>query len=382
MATKQRKNSSNKKAAEKGVTPAYVQLNVRDRKKKESNGRVPTMLTNHLYKQNDLNLFTDEEEKERDLAIAQKAEIFSFLNKNSVFDNSTIRTLYSLCFCLTKDNDDDILNFSKISAENQSIQQSKYVTRELPIKEFVKFMFGSRGLHDRAIGVIKEVITLSSIPVSWQYEIRDKDGNLQRWRKIAPFIHYEIDLPDANSRDANSVLEDIYNQGTMSITIGRPLLQNLEKRFAAIPKALITEWGKEGTQNEIFPILLNELLSLLGNYRSAAYKLKKRVEEENKTNNVSQEEGEKILSEKLKEILTCRILFKSIAENSVYDYVTKGRWDRMEEQVEKNMKFFRDKISLITEFKITGRGSNKVLEFVFNLDYPVSKDLPEEENME
>jgi len=378
MAIKQGKNSGNKKASEISVTPGYVQLKVSDQKKKDSNGRIPTMLTSHLYKQNELTLFTDKEEIDRDREIAQKAEIFDFLSKNSIFDNGTIRTLFSLCFCLTKDSNEDILNFSKMSAENQVIQQSKYVTRDLPIKEFVKFMFGSRGLHDRAIGVIKDIITLSSIPVSWQYEIKDENGETQKWRKIAPFINYEIDIPDANSRDTESVLEDIYNRGTMSITIGRPLLQNLEKRFAYIPKALITEWGKQGTQNELFPILLNELLSLLGNYRDAAFKLKKRLKEENKQNNVSKEEGEEIIKEKIKSALTCRLLFKSIAENSVYDYVTKGRWDRMEDQVRANMNFFRDKIALITEYNISGRGSNKVVDFVFNIDYPVLKQLPED----
>ncbi len=374
MANKQRKNIGNPKASEKGVTPGFVQLKVNDHRKREANGRIPTMMTSHLYRQNELTLFTEAEEKERDLEIAQKAELFGFLSKNAVFDNSTIRTLYSLCFCLTKDDDDDILNFSKLASESKNIPVSKYVTRVIPIKDFVKFMFGSRGLHDRAIGVIKDIITLSSIPVSWQYEIKDKDGNTQKWRKIAPFINYEIDLPDANSRDLNSVLEDIYNQGTMSITIGRPLLQNLEKRFATIPKALITEWGKGGTQNEIFPILLNEMFSLIGNYRSAALKLKKRLEEEHKKNSIAEHESKKIIDEKLKEILTCRILFKSIAENSVYDYVSKGRWDRMKDQVEKNMVFFRDKIALITYFHLGGKGSNQYVDFIFNLDYPILKE--------
>mgnify|MGYP006988876836 CR=1 FL=1 len=377
MATQQGKNSSNKKATEKSVTPGYVQLNINARKAKEPSGRVPTMLTNHLYKPSEITLFTPKEEIARDREIAQKAEIFDFLNKNSVFDNGTIRTLYSLCFCLTKDNSEDILEFSRISAKEKSLKRDSYVTRDLPIKEFVRFMFGSRGLHDRAIGVIKDIITLANIPVSWQYEIKDKDGKTHKWRKIAPFINYEIDLPDGDGRDTDSILEDIYNQGTMSITIGRPLLQNLEQRFAYIPKALITEWGKDGTQNELFPILLNELLSLQGNYRFHAYSTRDRLKEEHKNDNISKEESCKIIEEKMKEMLTCRIKFKTIAENSTYDYAAKRRWDRMEDQVRANMNFFRDKISLITEYDITGKGSEKVVVFVFNTDYPTMKELPE-----
>jgi len=377
MATQQGKNNSNKKATEKSVTAGYVQLNVNARKSKESSGRVPTMLTTHLYTPSKITLFTPKEEIDRDKEIAQKAEIFNFLNKNSVFDNSTIRTLYSLCFCLTKDNSDDVLEFSRISAKEKSLKRDSYVTRDLPIKEFVRFMFGSRGLHDRAIGVIKDIITLANIPVSWQYEITDKDGNNQKWRKIAPFINYEIDLPDGDGRDTDSILEDIYNQGTMTITIGRPLLQNLEQRFAYIPKALITEWGKDGTQNELFPILLNELLSLQGNHRFYAYKLRDRLKEEHKKENISKEDSERIIEEAMKRELTCRIKFKTIAENSTYDYAAKRRWDRMDEQVRANMNFFRDKIALITEYEITGRGSEKVVEFVFNTDYPTMKELPE-----
>jgi len=128
MATQQGKNNSNKKATEKSVTAGYVQLNVNARKSKESSGRVPTMLTTHLYTPSKITLFTPKEEIDRDKEIAQKAEIFNFLNKNSVFDNSTIRTLYSLCFCLTKDNSDDVLEFSRISAKEKSLKRDSYVT--------------------------------------------------------------------------------------------------------------------------------------------------------------------------------------------------------------------------------------------------------------
>lgn len=378
MATQQGKNSSNEKALKKGVTPGYVQLNIKDREAKEPNGRVPTMLTGHLSKPNELTLFTEKEEIDRDRQIAQKTEIFDFLNKNAVFDNGTIRTLYGLCFCFTKYNSEEILKFSRLSVEQQNIPLGRYVTIELPIKEFVKFMYGSRGLHDRAIGEIKNIITLASIPVSWKYKIKDKDGNEKTWRKIAPFINYEIDVPDADGKDTESILEEIYNQGKMAITIGRPLLHNLEKRFAYVPKLLITEWGKEGTQNELFPVLLNELLSLLGNYRNAANKIKKRLEEENKHNGTSQEEVEILIKDKMKQALTCKILFKTLAQNSSYDYITKGRWDRMDAQIRANMNFFRDKISLITEYTISGRGSNKLVEFVFNMEYPtLLKSLPE-----
>ena len=379
MATQQGKDSSNEKALKKGVTPGYVQLNIKDRETKEPNGRVPTMLTSHLSKPNELTLFTEKEEIDRDKQIAQKTEIFDFLNKNAVFDNGTIRTLYGLCFCITKYNSEEILEFSRLSVEQQNIKPSRYVTIELPIKEFVKFMYGSRGLHDRAISEIKNIITLSSIPVSWKYKIKDEDGIEKTWRKIAPFINYEIDIPDADGKNTESILEEIYNQGKMAITIGRPLLHNLEQRFAYVPKLLITEWGKDGTQNELFPVLLNELLSLLGNYRHAAKKLKKRLEEENRNSGTSQEEGESLINDKIKQALTCKILFKTLAKNSSYDYITKGRWDRMEAQIRANMNFFKDKISLITEYAISGRGSSKYVEFVFNMEYPtLLKALPEE----
>ena len=38
------------------------------------------------------------------------------------------------------------------------------------------------------------------------------------------------------------------------------------------------------------------------------------------------------------------------------------------------MRFFRDKIELITEYHIEGKGSKQAVEFVFNLDYNSSKD--------
>ena len=80
----------------------------------------------------------------------------------------------------------------------------------------------------------------------------------------------------------------------------------------------------------------------------------------------------------MKEALTCKILFKSIDDNSVYDYATKGRWDRMDEQVRKNMEWFKDKIHLITEYNIIGKGSKKEVVFVFNMEYPKDKELPDE----
>ena len=374
MATQSGKSKRNKETPKKAVNNNFVKLSVHGHKQAEAHGRVPTMLTKHLYQQNELTLFTEEEERERDLKIAQKAEIFSFLNKKSVFDNSTIRTLFSLCYCLTKDNDDDIFEFSKLSSTTMAINESQYVTREIPIKEFVKFMFGSRNLHENSLGVIKDVIRLSSIPVSWTYERIDDEGNPQTWKKIAPFLRYEIDIPVEGDNNSDSVLEKIYNQGTMRITVGRALLHNVEKRFASIPKALITEWGKEGTQNELFPVLLNELLSLIGNYRFHALKLRERLQAEHRKNKIPKSESDKILKEKIKKMLTVRILFQSIADNSVSDYAKKRRWNRMRDLIDKNMRFFRDKIELITEYHIEGKGSKQAVEFVFNLDYNSSKD--------
>ena len=249
MAIKQGKNKGDQKTPEKSVATGFVKLKVTDHKNSNSNGRIPTMLTTRLYKQTEVDLWTDQELVDRDRKIAEKAEIFSFLKNSSAFDNSTVRTLFSLCFCLTNENDEDVMNFSKKTSTELDIPLSHYVTRNIPIKEFTKFMFGTRGIHDRAINVIKDIITLSSHAVAWEYEIIDADGKTQKRRKIAPFIIYEIDLPDANNRDVNSVLEDIYNHGTMSITIPRLLLHNLEKRFAYIPRTLITEWGKDGKRN-------------------------------------------------------------------------------------------------------------------------------------
>ena len=295
----------------------------KDTKTSRSNGRVSTMLTTHLYQQAESTLFTSNEEAERDRKIAEKAELFCFLNKKAVFNNSTIRTLFALCYWFTKSVDDDILRFSKMSSEQQNIEVTSYITKNIAIKDFVKFIFGSRGLHDRAIGVIRDIITLANITVSWQYEIKDKEGNKQKWRKIAPFINYEIDLPADSGKDTNGILEDIYNQGMMSITIGRPLLHNLEKRFAYIPEKLITEWGKDGTQNELFPMLVNELLSLHGNYKYYAHSAIKRVQIEQVESGAGREACEHIIKGKTKELMTCRLKFITIAENSVFDYTTR-----------------------------------------------------------
>ena len=100
MAAKQGKNKSNKESSEQNVTTGFVQLKVKDRKNRSSNGRIPTALTTRLYKQTDETLFTDEDIKKRDRLIAERTEIFGFLKDSSVFENSTIRTLFSLCFCL------------------------------------------------------------------------------------------------------------------------------------------------------------------------------------------------------------------------------------------------------------------------------------------
>lgn len=370
MATKYRKNIGNDKEPEKrGLATGFVQLKVNDRKNNNSNGRIPTVLTNRLYKQTEVDLWTAEEIIDRDKTIAEKAEIFSFLKDSSVFDNSTVRTLFSLCFCLTNEKDEDVIKFTKETSSKIEIPVTHYVTRDIPIKKFTKFIFGTTNMHDRAISVIKDIITLSSHPVSWEYEIKDENGNITKRRKIAPFLIYELDLPDAGNRDKDSVLEDIYNQGKMSITIPRILLHNLEKRFAIIPRTLITEWGKNGTQNELFALLLSELLSLLGNYRDAAYKIKNKLKAQHKRDKVSTQESEEIISEEIKKALTCKLLFTSINENSIYDYASKGRWNRMKDQVTKNMEWYRDKINLITWFQIIGKGSKQEVVFEFNIDY-------------
>lgn len=372
MAIKHRKNLGNDTEPEKkSLATGFVQLKVNDRKNdSNSNGKIPTVLTSRLYKQTEIDLWTDQDIIDREKEIAKKTEIFSFLKDSSVFDNGTVRTLFSLCFCLTNEKDEDVIKFSKETSSEIDIPSTHYITRDIPIKKFTKFIFGTMNMHDRAISIIKDIITLSSHPISWEYEVTDKNGNIQKRRKIAPFIIYELDFPDAGNRDKDSVLEDIYNQGTMSITIPRILLHNLEKRFAIIPRALITEWGKNGTQNELFALLLSELLSLLGNYRDAAHKKIAKLKAKHKRENISTKDSEVIIAEELKKALTCKILFSSINQNSIYDYATKGRWNRMRNQVIRNMEWYRDKIHLITWFEITGKGSKQEVVFEFNMYYP------------
>lgn len=374
MAVRQRKNSRDKKASEKSVNNAYITLNVNVRQKNA--GRIPTLVTYRLYRQAEYNIFTSEEEKDRDREIAQKTELFDFLKNSSLFDNSTVRTLYALCFALTNGDDNkDLLTFSeKSTTTHGELGVSEYVCRTLLIKDFTKFIFGCHCLHDRAITVIKDIIKLSTFSCVWNYDITTPSGETEKWRKIGTLIHYEVDIPDAAGRTKEDLLEDIYNRGKMTIIIGRALLHNIEKRFAYIPKALITEWGKNKTQNDLFPLILSETLSLQGNYRDAAYKRRKKVVEENKKYNRTKEEGDRILEEETRKMLTCRIMFKTIAENSAYDYVTKGRWVKMEKQIEANMDFLKNKIYLIEDYKIGGtKGSQKYVEFIYNLDYPQPK---------
>jgi hypothetical protein len=338
--------------------------------RKAAVGKVGTFITKHI-KSEEPTLFDEKEIADRDKAIALNPAnaIFGYSGKKR-FSNTEMRILYALCYGLTAEESADVTTFIDKAEKQKDIPTSQYVGRRINLKDLCHFVFGDRRAKNLK-SLIRDIVGLGSIPIKWTYDITDESGSPQKWLKIAPLLIYDINIPivEGNKPSIEEAINEIIEDGYIDVTFTRPFLQGIRNRFAYVPKALITQWGKKGTQSELFSYLLNEFLSIHGNYRKAAIDARKAAVIQARKDKLSAEQREALKSERVKRALTGNFLFSSIKASLETDYETERKGAKFEKQLRAAMDFFKNEIHLITEYQIVGVRKNKKLVFVFNYDY-------------
>ena len=388
-----------------GVKLVGFAFNKEAQGKKEEVGRISHFITQHLKDPREATLFDTAEQTERDRAVATyNKDGIKFMGQN--YTNSATHTLFGLSYILSMERGEDIDSFREATKE-QNIPVSKYISRSVPITELCHLMYGDRRSKNIAI-IIRDIMQLASIPVAWHYNL-----NGQERIKIAPLLHYEFDYPrkpvadkikkkygteptekevtisvnkflrgitDRTEREkdiAAFVVEAIKAENSVNVTFGRAFFQDLNL-FAYVPQNLITEWGKDGTgtQNEVFPLLLNELLFLYPQYRYYAGKAKGVATNEARKDKLTREQRETLVEERVERTLTGEVKLATIDERLGGAYFKKRNYNKLKGYVDDAMRFFKDNIGLITKYYFTGKTKDLKIYFVFNTKYGSKAALP------
>lgn len=390
----------------------------KQRKKGESKdtGKIKSFITRRLQDPpKAASLFDEEEILGREEAIRNAQETgIEYMDKR--YTNSATRTLYGYSYVISQDDGEDIREFEKSSINKEGkgtyieIPRSQYITRRIPIGEFCHTLFKDRRTtHIKMI--IRDTFQLSATNVAWIY--KDKDN--KRRMKIAPILHCEYDFPLSDIDEAlkakygtrttegevttawnkflfysekskytisekeqdiiDLIIETIKKQGYINITFGRPFFQGLS--FSYVPELLLTEWGKDGTKGEIFPLLLNHLQTLRPIFLRTAKKARNRVFGEAKKDKLTPEQREAALAEAEVKALTGDILLQTINDRLETDYFVNREYTKLKELVDSAMKFCQDKIGLISKYWYSGKGKNIKLHYTFNKTYGKKEGLPD-----
>lgn len=387
--------------AEAGVKPVGFLISKKEQKKQQGRANTMGQITRYIPKtlsnMREATTFSE----------AQIAEMTEGKRKNCKIEfvgqrytNSAMHTLYSLAYVISMERQEkDIVEFVE-ATKGENIRQSQYVTRTIPIKEFCQMMYQDKRAKNIAI-IIRDIMQLASIPIAWPYMA---NGELRI--KTAPILYYEFDYPyeavnekakkkykaDTTAEEitiainkflsgtskltekekdlASYVIAAIKDENRIQVTFGRPFFQDLNNAFAYVPYELITDWGKDGTgtRNDVFPVILNELLYLQRQYVYFAKQAESAATTEARRDKLTTEQREALVSEKVERTLTGELLFSTIDRELDGMFFKERRYKLLQNLISSSMEFLRKK-ALIRKYYFTGKGKDLKVHFVFNPDY-------------
>jgi hypothetical protein len=375
------------------------------------NGAIGKFVTKTIAERREKTLFDTAEQIGRDKELeSYSKEGINFIDER--YSNSATRTLYGLAYVISFDNDKEEVKAYREKALFDK-ELGRAIQGRIELKQFSDLLFGEH--RKRFISmIIRDIMQLQAIPIAWNYTIQ---GEL--WTDIGAIIKAHISykrdeldkavkeqyggelsprevavamrkfafgdtriypLTDKEQFIVNGVVEAISKKGYIDIDFERPFFQG--KYFSYIPQKLLTEWGKGGaTQNDVFPVLLSELLTISGNYRYWAGKARGAARKEAKEAKKTTEETKALIEYREKAVLEGELLLRTIDQAATNGYFFKKRnYARLEKYVKDTMIFCKDTIALITDYHFEGKGQSEKVVFSFNPQYgkPPKEDIPGE----
>jgi len=177
---------------------------------------------------------------------------------------------------------------------------------------------------------------------------------------IAPLIHIKEELVDLSPEKRLDL--DIIN-----IEFGRLFFYKLYNEYAIIKPSLFQIWGKmEGTKNELFSVLLSDLLSKYSGHRIASINATKGIKQ---SQYKTEESYFKAINKLKKEALTYSEMEEGIKQRITTDYTsTRVQKSRFKKDLDLAILALRS-YGLITEAYRTETKEGVRINFVFNPDY-------------
>ena len=317
-------------------------------------GTISTALVSNLASPKNPTFFLSTDERVLELQAIDKARLINRAGKTTYLTKRQQKIVFALSMILSKHKDDEeVQQYIQRLKEGKNVKSR--ITIPISITALTKLVTTDGKARARQKqDVLNDLRALAEIQqVQIFGEFGTQEGQL---RFLAPLIHIDEqieDLTKGKKLDADYV----------GITLGRLFFYELTTRYATIKPTLFQLWGKQrnGTDTELFGILLADLLSKYGMYRLSALNASKKLK--GKAN-------DKALQKAQKEALTYREYTETIQERVITGYGnSREQRKRFRTDLEGAIGALID-YGLITEdTKLIQTQRGEAVDFVFNLDY-------------
>lgn len=331
-------------------------------------GRIANALTKQIAYARTPELFDTKEIQDRDKQLIQEIRetdiklCIDRKDKPVFLTPIQQRIVFALSYGLSQDI--DIKEIQDKIADPFKTGQS--IARNINITSLSYFLFGKAEKRFK-LQIIKELFYIGKIRQAQEFTIKkqDRHGNIidAPVRLTSPLINVGTALEDLSPEKANDL-------DVMQVTFGAGFFVGLDKRFSVITPKMFEVWRKKGRGTELYSVLLNNLLSVYWQFKTAAQKAEERVKSDKEYKNLNAQEREQRKDEARKKAMTFELNASRIKERVGRDYESNRAnkaafWKDLENAIDG----FKELGLIVDAYTSKGAKGQEKVTFVFSETY-------------
>ncbi|MCF0177138.1 MAG: hypothetical protein HUJ90_00815 [Bacteroidales bacterium] len=330
-------------------------------------GRASIALSQNIASPKQPNLFDGEEIAVRDMRIASEKSIYrSNRDGKPVWLSNKDTKLVMLLSSTINVNDEDVKEWINWidEVDVKGFTDELKETMPNPIARFYKLKDLAQAMYGRSkkeqIGEVYDALQrLQNIE---QKATLGKSEMLFEGTLLQKDIGFKDNAKDESKPDRSE----------QRIIFTAIFLWNIDKRFGLLPPKLFEVWRRKGngTETELFSTLLTTLLAIYYYHQVAAKEARRAVKREFEERQVSEEDKDRILNERVTEALTFHLTYKLLKSKMTTDYDSKKQYRaKFKSDLSKAIEVLKE-IGLITKVYISkSQEGEDMANFIINENY-------------
>lgn len=344
----------------------YALLGEKQKRVTGETGTLSIALANNLASKKNTTFFLQtRDEKVLELQAIDEARLINREGKTTFLTKRQQKLVYALSMFLSQSKDEPEIQ-AYVRALKEGRQPKSRITLPISITQLTKLVTTDGNARKRQkediLSDLKEMAEIKQVQVFGEYGT--DEGQIRFVASLIQIAEQVEDLSKDKELDSDFI----------AVTFGSVFFYELYNRYAIVKPTLFRLWGKSGngTDTELFSMLLSDLLSKYSGHRiasiQAVYKIKK---SQYKTDEAFFKARTKVQ----REALTYSEYASSIKERVTTDYESRRVykalfWKHLEGAIKALVEY-----GLITDAKITKTAKGERVDFVFNFDYDKQDEI-------